>query len=411
MKITLSHKKKLHFASYSKYIDYVLNHMTNKQNFVPISDEMYSFDKIHKRIKPIAFYLPQYHDFEENIKWFGRGFSEWSNCAKTMPQYIGHNQPHIPIDVGFYNLETTITYKRQIELAKKYGIYGFSFYYYWFSGKKIMEKPIENMLNDKSLDFPFFIFWANEDWTRLWNGGKSNLKEVLYKQEIKDGDAELFMQDVLPFMKDNRYIKVKNSPLLIIYDPHIYEFEKYINFISRIRTIAKDNGFDDLYILTTTLRLDKSGLDCKSFIEKYNLDGIFEFFPQGISNSNINLKFEEIANKQFKGSCFDVEEYVNSKKFMMTANENIFKGCFPNWDNTARKCYQNAKIFQSSPSIYRKWFESIVDWTIKNKKEDEAFVFINAWNEWAEGAHLEPDQTLGYAYLQSTKDALMEVEV
>ena len=205
-----------------------------------------------------------------------------------MPQYVGHWQPHIPIDVGYYNLDTNTTLKRQIELAKQYGIYGFCFYYYWFSGKKIMEKPINNFLQDKSLNMPFFLFWANENWTMLWDNG--NYNEVLYEQKIEKDDAEKFMNDALPFMKDERYIKINNKPILIIYDPHKYTYDKYIEFVDKIQIIAKQNGFDGLYLMTTSARAYEYKTNYHAFVEKYKLNALFEFFPQGITHMKNIIK-------------------------------------------------------------------------------------------------------------------------
>lgn len=404
--IRIKYKKILYDKNYKRYTQYVLNSQLDKSKFVPLSEKNYMFKE--ETPKLISFYLPQFHDFDENVKWFGRGFSEWSNTSKTPPQYVGHWQPHIPIDVGYYNLETNRTIKRQIELAKKYGIYGFCFYYYWFSGKKIMEKPINNFLQDKSLNMPFFLFWANENWTMLWDNG--NYNEVLYEQKIEKDDAEKFMNDALPFMKDKRYIKINNKPILIIYDPHKYPYDKYIEFIDKIQLIAKQNGFDGLYLMTTSARANKYKENYHSFLEKYKLEALFEFFPQGITHMKDIYKKEKIINPLYRAKFFDTNKLINEKKYMYDCNANLFKCCFPNWDNTSRKCYNGAFVFQTEPHNYKKWLTDLLLWTKNNKKRNEQFVFINAWNEWAEGAHLEPDQKYGYAYLQATFDALKDFE-
>lgn len=386
----------------AEYLDYVLNSQLDRSNFVkPVEDKHVFKDE---DVKLIAYYLPQFHDFEENIKWFGRGFSEWSNTSKTQPQFIGHWQPHIPIDVGYYNLETPNTFKRQIELAKQYGIYGFCFYYYWYSGKKIMEKPIQKFLADKSLDMPFFMFWANEDWTMLWDNGEDG--ETLHHQELLEGDAEKFMEDILPYMQDERYIKIDNKPLLVIYNLHLYPYDKYMAFNKRIREIAKENGFDDLYIMSTIKECFNLG-NLKEVTDKYNLDSMMEFFPQGL-HGRMPTKEQKILNPKCSAKVYDVDKYIREKSYLFKTNTKLFKGCFPNWDNTPRKCYNGAQIMQSNPANYKIWLKDIINWTKENKSKTEQFVFINAWNEWAEGAHLEPDQRYGYAYLRATKEALEE---
>ena len=399
--IKLKIKRRIHTKNKLSYINYVLNHQLDKSCFVPKTEDKHQFK--NDDVKLIAFYLPQFHDFEENIKWFGPGFSEWSNTSKAVPQYDGHYQPHIPIDVGYYNLDNTDIMKKQIELAKQYGIYGFSIYYYWYSGKKLMEKPLEKFLADKSLNIPFFLFFANQDWTMQWDNG--NEKEILYQQFLNDGDAEKFMADILPYMKDERYIKIDNKPLMVLYDVQKYPYEKYIEFNKEIREIAKQNGFDDLYILTT-VRTYMNIQELKAVTDKYKIDSLLEFFPQGLVDKLINEKYPKIINPLFKGRCFNVAEMIEHKKYLYKSNTKIFKGCFTNWDNTARKCYNGANILENTPAGYKQWLKDLINWTKKNKQLNEQYVFINAWNEWAEGAHLEPDQKYGYAYLQVTKDVL-----
>lgn len=401
-------KTKYYFSNRYKndFIEYVLNNQLDKSQYVELTNQPYEWS--NNETKLISFYLPQYHNFPENEDFFGKGFTEWSNVTKAVPQYIGHYQPHLPIDVGFYNLETTDIMKRQIELAKMYGIYGFAFYYYWFSGKKVMEKPIEAFLQDKSLDMPFFIFWANESWTRLWGDGA--MDEVIYEQRLQEGDAERFMRDMLPFMSDERYIKINNKPLLIIYNTQFYNKQLYLNFIKDIRKIAKENGFDDLYIMTNR-KPDMDYANLQAEQEEYNLDAIMEFIPGGIFYRDFRTKKGEFINKKCIAQKFDVEDYVKNKKYLFETNGTLYKGCFPMWDNTPRKCYKGAFIFESSPELYKEWLKGIISWTKKNHSDkSEQFVFINAWNEWAEGAHLEPDQKYGYAYLQATKEVLEECD-
>lgn len=402
--IKLKIRMNLKPVDYKKFAEYVLNNQLDNSNFVSITDKPYSWKS---NTKLISFYLPQFHRFPENDNWFGRGFSEWSNVTKAVPQYVGHYQPHLPIDVAFYNLETTDPMKRQIELAKMYGIYGFSFYYYWFSGKKIMEKPIQKFLEDKSLNIPFFFFWANEPWTRLWGSGEPD--EILYEQKLIDGDSKKFMDDILPYMKDERYIKLNNKPLLIIYKPNNYAPEIFARFIKEIRAIAKENGFNDLYIMTQrTFEMNKKHL--KKELKENLFDAIMEFIPGNLNEKEFDKKSEKVINSKFKGTCYNVKKYINEKKYLFETDCKLYKGIFTHWDNTARKCYTGSRIFATTPKLYKTWLKDIINWTKEHNDDNEQFVFINAWNEWAEGAHLEPDQKYGYAYLQATKEALEETE-
>lgn len=349
--------------------------------------------------KLIAYYLPQFHQIELNDKNFGRGFTEWDNTTKAKPHFDGHYQPHLPIDTGFYNLSTDTVMKRQIELAKNYGIHGFCFHYYWFSGKRLLEKPIFNWLNNKELNLPFCFCWANENWSKLWDGGK---KELILKQELKNDDATKFFNDILMFFKDDRYIKIDNKPLLIIYNPTMFDKTKFLEFNKQIRTLAKDNGFDDIYLLATGCR----GFDAQ---KEWHFDGIAEFPPHAMKKLNLYSLENKFLNPKFVANIFDMQDYINNKHYLYKTQNNVFKALFPSWDNTARKAYTGAGVYYGeTPNLYKNWLKDLIHWTKENHKDNEQIIFINAWNEWAEGAHLEPDKKYGYAYLQATKEALEE---
>ena len=382
-----------------KFQNYALNHQLDKKEFVPITDNNYSGNSSKKLI---AYYLPQYYQIPQNDAWFGKGFTEWSNCAKAVPQFEGHWQPHLPIDVGFYNLETTHLMHRQIELAKMYGIHGFCFYYYWFSGgEKIMEKPIQNWLYDKSIDFPFMFFWANEDWTNTW-GADADIGTKTYSAKMKPSDVEKFVNDILPFLSDKRYITVNGRPHIIIYqtkkDPYLPEFLKEIS------KLLKKEGIKRPYISLVFPDDFDNSFDPRNF----GADAAVEFgshlkvMPEEISRSTTDSK---IMNPLARVTEYDMEKYINEDIFLFNADYPVFKGAMTYFDNTARKIYTGAQIFSTPPDLYEKWLKK----SIENSKTDQ--VFITAWNEWAEGMHLEPDQKYGYAYLQATRNALENAEL
>ena len=387
---------KISYKDKDEYIDYVLNNQLDKSCFVPESNTLVNNQT---GVKLIAYYLPQYHQIPENDEWFGKGFVEWYNTSKTVPQFKNHWQPHLPIDVGFYNLETLDVMKRQIELAKKYGIGGFCYYYYWFNGQKLLETPIEKYLQEKSLEMPFCLFWDSSHWTQTWNGGTD--KDIMYEQKIENDTAERFMQDFLKYAKDERYIKIDGKPILIISSPNTFKKEELKEFIEKIRCISKKELSNDLYLMTLRGNISDENFDY------FNFNSILEFFPLGIDDL-VNRKPEKIMNPLFTGSCFDMDDFIQNKKYLYEPKHHTFKSCFPNWDNTARKCYRKARVYLSSPQNYKKWLSDIISWTKSNHTKNEQIVFINAWNEWAEGAHLEPDQKYGYAFLQATKEALEE---
>ena len=381
-------------AKERQYQNYVLNQQLDKSDYVSITDEPYS-GKSSKKI--IAYYLPQYYHIPQNDAWFGRGFTEWSNAAKAVPQFTGHWQPHLPIDVGFYDLETTHAMRRQVELAKMYGIHGFCFYYYWFSGgDKIMDKPISNWLEDKSLDFPFMFFWANEDWTNTW-GAQADIGTKTYSAKMKPEDVKKFVDDVIPYLKDERYIKIDGRPHVIIYqakkDPFLPEF------IKRIGDMIVDEGVKRPYISLVYPDDFEDSFDPRSF----GADAAVEFgshlkeMPKSISALTTSVK---LMNSQARLIEYDMNKYIREERFIYQAEYPIYKGAMTHFDNTARKIYSGAQIFSISPDLYQEWLTKII------QKSDTDQIFITAWNEWAEGMHLEPDHRYGYAYLQATKNAL-----
>ena len=388
----LPSKNKLQFPNY------LLNNQLDKSNFVPLAKS--SYEGNHDK-KLIAYYLPQFYQIEQNDEWFGRGFTEWTNATKATPQFTGHWQPHLPIDVGFYNLETTQTMHRQAQLAKQYGVYGFCFYYYWFSGgHKIMEKPLQNWLNDKSIDFPFMFFWANEDWTNTW-GAESELGAKTYSAKMKPDDVAKFTEDIAPYLKDSRYITVDGRPHIIIYqakkDPYLIEFIEL--FGKELEKYGISKPYISL-VFPDDFSHEFNPID-------YGADAAVEFgahlktMPPEISPFKTSLK---LLNPKAKVKEYDMESYISSDAISEQTPYTVHKGAMVHFDNTARKIYTGAELFSISPALYKKWLKNSLTKSVNDQ------VFITAWNEWAEGMHLEPDQKYGYAYLQATREALEESE-
>lgn len=381
--------------------DYILEtHDSKSIHYKEMTESFYDFHE--NDIKLIAFYLPQFHPVKENDEWWGKGFTEWTNVSKALPQYKGHYQPHFPGELGFYDLRVPEVMSRQVELAKMYGIHGFCFYYYWFNGRRILEKPLDQFVQSTS-DFPFCLCWANENWTRRWDGEES---EVLLEQNYEEESLEKFIVDLKPYISDRRYIRVENKPLLIIYRPSLIPNIK--NVVEKWRAYCKAEGIGDIYLL---------GVYVKSWgfsnYKEYGFDGMVEFPPHSSYESGASLINDnvELLNKQFNGLIFDYEEYVNMKKYSSNNVKGLHRGIIPSWDNTARRG-ANATIYHgSTPALYKKWLFDLIEYTKKSFPKDKQIVFINAWNEWAEGAHLEPDRKYGYAYLEATREALVETNL
>lgn len=384
--------------NYKKYVKELIDSNSKpSKDFVEITSSSYIFQP--EDVKLIAFYLPQFHDIPLNDVNFGKGFTEWTNTAKAIPHFLGHYQPHLPIDTGFYTLRDDHAMYRQIELAKLYGIQGFCFHYYWFSGTRLLEKPLFNFLKNNELQMPFCLCWANENWSMLWDGGN---REVIMEHKYLPSDSKNFFYDILPFLKDERYIRIENKPVLIIYRPQLLSAEDCVMFMRTIKDLAKAHGFEGLFLLSVYRSDDRKPSD-------FGLDAFVEFPPHNMDISpKENLQF---VNYKSHIQVLDIEKYIANERYTKNVDFPLFRGLFPSWDNTARKGYSGGVVFhEETPALYKKWLIDCITWTKKYRARNEQFVFINAWNEWAEGAHLEPDQKYGYAYLQATKEALEETQ-
>jgi 2-polyprenyl-3-methyl-5-hydroxy-6-metoxy-1,4-benzoquinol methylase len=384
------------FAAYAKYV--LRQEEDGKNTFIPMSAESYKARPEDTRL--IAFYLPQFYPFPENDAWWGKGFTEWTNVTRAVPQFVGHYQPRLPYDVGFYDLRVRETRLYQEELAEKYGIHGFCYHYYWFDGKKLMDGPIENKLRDPDMRLPFCICWANESWNANWDGCKNDL----LIDQPPCINAEALFHDLLPFFCDTRYIKVAGKPFFMIYRPSYFKLENLRECIGILRSLAVQHGLSGLHIvLGNTFRTNEN----KYRLAEYGADAFIDFPPHQFTMGTI--QDVRICNPKFKGRIFDLPELVKMYKQRQIHTESTYKTVFPMWDNTARKAESGATIYiNASPEVYYDWLSYAIHSTKSIHRDDSNFVFINAWNEWAEGAYLEPDGKYGYAFLAATKAALID---
>ncbi|WDT76124.1 MAG: glycoside hydrolase family 99-like domain-containing protein [Candidatus Manganitrophus sp.] len=350
-------------------------------------------------VRLIAFYLPQFHAIPENNLWWGDGFTEWTNIKPAQPQFEGHYQPHIPDELGYYNLLDPAIQRRQIELAKLYGVGGFCFYSYWFGGKLLLEKPLENYLNDRNLDFPFCLCWANENWSRRWDGLDS---EILIAQKHSPEDDLGFIAYAAKYMRDDRYIRIDGRPLFLVYRPSLLPSAK--ETAKRWRDWCRQNGIGDIF-LAYTQSFDTGNPS------KYGFDAAVEFPPNNSSPRNITGKVKALSER-FGCTVYDWQVFVERSRNYQKPNYKLFRGVNPSWDNTARRKNRGTVFLNSSPGGYHEWLSNAVAETcFRISNPDERLIFVNAWNEWAEGAHLEPDQRFGYAYLDATRKALLGEEM
>jgi predicted O-linked N-acetylglucosamine transferase (SPINDLY family) len=349
-------------------------------------------------VRTIAFYLPQFHPIPENDAWWGKGFTEWTNVTRAEPMFEGHHQPHRPADLGYYDLRIPEIMEQQAELARQYGVHGFCYYYYWFAGRRLLEKPLERMLESGSPDFPFCLCWANENWSRRWDGSE---QEVLMKQEYGPDYARRIIRDMLPFLQDKRYISVDGKPLLLVYRVDI--IPECAEMTAIWREEAEAAGLPGLYLVRVESFVD---IDPRPF----GFDAACEF-PPHLLNTVAVADRRKLGglNAEFEGHIFDYSKVAENYGEKPQPEYKRFKGLVPAWDNTARKKLKSVIIANSTPEAYRAWLGRCLRETLKRFKGDERLVFINAWNEWAEGCHLEPDQRNGHAYLEATRSELAAV--
>ncbi len=346
-------------------------------------------------VKVIAFYLPQFHPIPENDAWWGVGFTEWKNVKPAVPHFEGHYQPHVPGELGYYDLLDSTVQQRQVELAKLYGVGGFCFYFYWFAGKRLLEQPIEAYLGNQELDLPFCLCWANENWSRRWDGLD---QEILIAQQHSPEDDLAFIAHVAQYMRDERYIRINGRPLLVVYWPGQLPSPKAT--ANRWRQWCRDNGLGEIYLAYT-----------QSFEatnpEKYGFDAAVEFPPNNMGPPEITTTVDPLSD-DYAGIVYDWRHFLKHSQNYQKPNYKLFRGCCPSWDNTARRKSRGTVFLHSSPQGYQEWLSNAVEDTCERfANVDERLVFVNAWNEWAEGAHLEPDQKNGYAWLDATRKALV----
>lgn len=347
-----------------------------------------------KPARVIALYLPQFHAIPENNQWWGEGFTEWTNVRAAKPHFKGHYQPHVPIDTGYYDLLDPTVQHRQVELAKLYGIGGFCFYFYWFGGKRLLEKPLENWLNDKSLDLPFCVCWANENWTRRWDGLDA---EVLIAQRHSPEDDIAFIEEVAPFLRDERYIRVDGKPLLVVYRPSLLPSSK--ETAARWRQWCRDNGIGEIHLAYTQ---SFEHVDPRN----YGFDAAIEFPPNRSRPPDLTNAVTPL-DRDFSMKVYDWSVLNERSARYEQPRYTLYRSVCPSWDNTARRKSAGTVFVNNSPELYREWLSrAIADTASRFEEPDQRLVFVNAWNEWAEGAHLEPDASYGYAWLQATRDAL-----
>lgn len=342
--------------------------------------------------KIIALYLPQYHAIPENDEWWGKGFTEWTNVKKARPLYAGHNQPRVPLGGNYYDLRDPKTFERQVSLAKEYGIDAFCFYHYWFNGRLLLQAPLEDYLARKELDLPFCFSWANEPWTRSWDGrNRSILMDQIYggREDITD-----HFNYMLPFFRDPRYIKKDGKPVFVLYRA---ESVSYLpDMIDIWNGMAADSGFDGIFFVETLSGFQPekhSGRTGACFYFEPSWSGRRTFFRKVLNS----LKSPVWRNHR--------DSYGRVWKRILAGEDlspDRWAGAFVDWDNSPRKGRSGYMLDGATPEMFRSCFSQLL---CRMREADCPVCFINAWNEWGEGTYLEPDERNGYGYLEAVRDA------
>ncbi len=352
---------------------------------------------MRKNKRLIAINLPQFHPFKENNEWWGMGFTEWTNVTKAKPRYEGHYEPHLPADTGFYDLRLPEARQMQADLAKQYGIYGFCYYHYWFNGKQLMERPVSEILSSGQPDFPFMLCWANENWARNWDGG---FTDVLMKQEYSHEDdiahIRWLCENVFP---DKRYIRIAGKPVFAVY--RVALFPDFKQTVQTWREVARKEYDMELYLVETMFPGDPTHTKITE-----GVDAAMDFQPIGVEISGLPKQIvvptDKNEPKEARPSVYNYSDYVD-----YCINSDLPYRCFPcvspGFDNSPRRVGRTFLSFtETTPKHYGRWLFDAMCRETALTGEEEDLVFINAWNEWAEGNHIEPDIKWGRAYLEET---------
>lgn len=379
------------------------------------------------KARVIAYYLPQFHPIPENDKYWGKGFTEWTNVAKAKPLFKGHYQPRIPADLGFYDLRLPEVREQQAQMAREAGIEGFCYWHYWFgNGKRLLQRPFNEVLQSGKPDFPFCLAWANHSWkTSTWeNGGKDRM--IVEQRYLGEEDYTLHFQEVLPAFKDKRYITIEGKPLFAIFDP--YNFQDVSNFIKTWLRLAKENGLKGIYFIamsnsTSTLQRNADGTlkrvapNLQSSERVYNdllnlgFDGINSF---GKSRAEMLYmgKYARIAKKLLHQylpflptHCINYEKITQHFFAPEDSWQNVYPSIFPQWDRTPRAGNSEGVYVNATPTTFKKHIQNALN-VIKNKDMEHRILFLRAWNEWGEGNYVEPDLKYGHAFLDAIKEAI-----
>ena len=357
------------------------------------------FSGLKTDIKPIVFYLPQFHTIPENDRWWGTGFTEWTSTRKAKPLFQGHYMPRTPHkSIGYYDLSDYHVLEKQAELAAKHGVFGFCFYYYWFSGKRLLEKPVDILLQHPKIQLNFCLCWANENWTRTWDGLE---KSILIKQRYTENDPKDFILDLKKYLDDPRYIRIDGKPLVLVYAPKSIPQPKEVFQVWR--ETAQESGIGDFFLaVCRTFGENARGLGILDAV-----DAEVEFPPHNVDLSTYRDVVETLKGS---GHLMSYSTAANKWKYDYSVKP-VFRTVMLNWDNTARRADGWCSYADFTLRDFRQWIRKAIRDLRINLPTDRRFLFVNAWNEWGEGTYLEPDEKYGYMNINALSRAIFNLHI
>lgn len=349
------------------------------------------------RAVTVPFYLPQFHPNRENDRWWGKGFTEWTNVTRAKPVFLGHHQPGLPSELGYYDLRLDSVRDAQQSLAAEHGIAGFMYYYYWFSGKRLLNLPIER-LRSSDTETPFCFMWANENWTRSWDGRDA---DVIMGQDYSAVPAEEFIDDILEFLLDRRYLRLNGKAVLAVYRPA--QIPDFAGVVARWREKARAAGAGELLILAVEVAKQFDGLGAGW--DEPGVDGTLMFPPHNLTWDGVSMQ-KMRPDRRFRGRFLSYRKIAaRAIRKIWALDPRQYPGVMVNFDNTARRQWKSDIWWGSNPYTFHRWLLACVD-SVADRDAADRLVFVNAWNEWAEGAVLEPTARYGRTYLQAVRNVL-----
>ena len=363
----------------------------------------------NKKVRVIAFYLPQFHPIKENDEYWGKGFTEWTNVGKAKPLFRGHYQPRVPADLGYYDLRLPETREAQAQMAKEAGIEGFMYWHYYFgNSKRVLDKPFKEVLESGNPDFPFCLGWANHSWTtRTWTKDRRGHRNEMIIEQLYPGEQDHIdhFYSILPALKDERYIKINEEPIFVIYSP--LTIPDVSSFMLLWKRLAVENGLKGIHFIGLTsgwIENNQKVLDA----------GYDAIIPGNMWNAESKIKgkwrklIESVIRKRFPEMMLDKYRYKDIIKHFYTEYdklENAYPAILPQWDRSPRSGRKAIIYTGSTPELFEKHVKEALE-IIRDKPDDKKVLFLRSWNEWAEGNYVEPDLKFGKAYLDVLKKCL-----